>query len=323
MPAQSISALETLQTWGLWTDKARGRVVRRPWDMVPDAIVERQFQSRQPPDLRVYSETLMTAVLTELWSDARKGDGLLTLEGSWVRAVVCNPLVHPAVDAIDAGDEGRKVDTLYLELPHELMDRFASSDVICLREPQGSRLRLFGVRKLKRTVNQLLIDLSHVDPQTPPASAFPIGTSFYLAPFTNIRTRSAQLRAVQELAYGNSARLEALLLPQFPITVASKDDVQTTPFRPRNPLGEPKMVPEIYNRCSRAEYGPRAPRRPFGELPRPSPSTSTAPTRPLPSLAFAPEAIKSVQEKYGLNASQARAVLSVDSLEQGVALVRS
>lgn len=273
----------------------KGRVSSRPQEVELPPFMTRQL-SQQTDPLALYSATLSVAVVTELWSDARRGDVRLASASTWVPATVSGHRVHPALDNIDPWNEGVRSQVMYLNLWHDDVRRFAGFDVVGLRERgeqgQDATPRLLHVQKLKRSTNQILINLEG-------CGALPLGHSLEIAPFANIRTRDAELQAVQQLRHSDPVR--SVLRPEFPI---ARVPTAAHVTRLQDPSAHPRSVPEVYNLT--AGPGPHHRRQVGDPLPYPS-----------------PKAVISGHEVHSLDDPQANVVQAVESLAEGVVLVQA
>lgn len=266
------TALDILQAWGVYPDKARGRSGARPTvaDLPPSIPLKNE--SQRHPGLRSYVSTVYAAVVRELWKDARKGDSRVSSPQAWVKATVVGPHVHPSVDRIDQVDpldEDPDSNLLFLEVPNEKVKSFAGFDVIAVRHDQDPSPTLLNVRKLKRHVNQLIIRADVINMSLPP---FLKGGVVEIAPYTNIKTRSAELKAVTDLANRRFSHLDNLLMPEFRMARVSKSAADTN----RLPVKHcDRGVPEVYNRslgeATTERLGPHDP------LPHPSPVVASKP----------------------------------------------
>lgn len=293
------SALQILQGWGSWPDEERGRRgTSRPDEVqLPSPLAEDRH--REPSNLQTYISTLSIAILTELWSDAKRADRRLARDEAWVQATVSGRLVHPAVDGIESHNEGVESDLVYVTLPHDQVRLFAGFDVIALRESPRSTPIILGVQKLKRTTNQLVLNISNVGPRYLPAPKE--GKLLLLAPFVNAKTRSTELRNVQELANGNSSLLSSLLMPEFSVARVPSEPC-STPFKDIHV--HQRSVPDHYNRSLSAQTGP---------------------TRPVhnPSLRSSPIGKVPQRDAYWLDNPRAEIVHAVRNLEEGAVLVQA
>lgn len=173
---------------------------------------------------------------------------------------------------------------------------------MALRDPQmPDHVYHLGVKKLKRWTNQVLVKLENGGSHPPLASSYPVGKTFLIAPFANVRTHQTELTAVQGLYSDNENTILSVLQPQFPIArVPRKPAPPTTLIGRKTHTGS---IPQKYNRNLAGFAKPR----PGSHAPLPWPS---------------PEASLPVHETFNL--SNPEAVLrAVELLEEGVVVLQS
>lgn len=243
----ALSAVELLQVWGVWPDQKRGRHGCRPREPHFPSFISQQLGDSSLSNEASYIARASAAVISELWADARRADTRLRHSNPWVPATVSSPLVHPAVDRIDSADDGPRHRILYLTIPNNKLRSFQNISVVCVRDPRAKSMRLLEVKKLKRCTNQILVLLAHVGADALLSQEIPTGTTFEIAPYCGIRTRSSELSAIRALAKKDSNLLQMLLQPQLPIARVEDDDdlIPTSRSDPREPL---RTVPDRFNK---------------------------------------------------------------------------
>lgn len=310
---ETLSAVQILQVWGIWPDEKRGRVISRPWEpRFPPYIKQALKKKKEGTPLSAMANYIATAsagVISELWSDARKGDTRLAQESSWVSATVSGPLLHPVIDKLDVSDDGPRSKVLYLSIPHANVERFGGIDVVCVRDPRARSVRLLEVKRLKRFTNQLVVYLDHIG--TPPRSGneIPKGTTFDVAPFCSIKTHSAELRAIHALSGRDPSIAEAMIQPQLPMMQVQDEGLLT--MRTDNSK-HVRTVPEKFNRKSVKSKEKNVGREVLAPsfIPESDPDIDSTPFIPLPQLHHVDDSVASI-------------IQAVDQLDSGTVLVQA
>lgn len=307
-----LSAVQILQVWGIWPDLKRGRKsLTRPWEpFYPPYITRTLEQERQSySNGETYMARASAAVISELWTDAKRGDSRLSEPSNWVAATVSSSLVHPAVDRIDASDTlSRPINVLYLTIPNNKVRLFEGIGVVGVRDPRANSVRLLEVKRLKRHTNQLVVHLEHMGTATPSARSIPQGTTFDVAPFCGIKTRNAELRAIADLSKKSASAMDMLCLPHLPIARVEEDDELVKTYRP-DPSRRLRTVPDRFNRRAWNANNVFSP-SPASVHPPPASIPGLAPDVPAHQLDHVPNPVNAVLQ-------------DVDQLDQGIVMVQA